>query len=163
MFKNVSCISVAILAFLIVLLFSLFGCNSTPKTPLTFTASPEKEIVGYIYIGGEVYNPGYYPLTAADSVATLINAAGGNANNSENLQIELIINKTDNTAQKVNINRAEAWLLEALPGIGKTRANAIIQYRNDNGNFKNVNELLKVEGIGQSTFDNIKELITVGN
>ena len=75
--------------------------------------------------------------------------------------MQLIINDEEDSAQKININCAAAWLLEALPGIGNTRANAIIKYRTENGGFKNINELLKVEGIGQNTFENIRSLITV--
>ena len=63
--------------------------------------------------------------------------------------------------QRVNINRAEAWLLEALPGIGEVRAQAIINYRRQNGLFHNINELTKVEGIGATTYEQIKHLITV--
>ncbi|GAH87864.1 unnamed protein product, partial [marine sediment metagenome] len=55
------------------------------------------------------------------------------------------------------------WLLEALPGIGETRAKAIVDYRNENGEFKRVEDLLQVKGIGQGTFDKIKDYITVSN
>ena len=65
--------------------------------------------------------------------------------------------------QRININRAEAWLLEALPGIGETRAQAIIDFRNQNGVFHNINELLKVKGIGVTTYEQIKHLITVAD
>jgi competence protein ComEA len=63
--------------------------------------------------------------------------------------------------QKVDINRAEAWLLQALPGIGEVRARAIVDYRQQNGSFRNINELLEVEGIGMDTYEKIKPLITV--
>ncbi len=63
--------------------------------------------------------------------------------------------------QKIDINRAEAWLLQALPGIGETRAQAIIDYRRQNGPFQSINELTKVSGIGAATLDSIKDLITV--
>jgi competence protein ComEA len=65
--------------------------------------------------------------------------------------------------QKVNINRAEAWLLGALPGIGEVRAQAIIDYRQQNGPFRSTNELLKVAGIGTATYERIKDLITVAD
>jgi competence protein ComEA len=67
------------------------------------------------------------------------------------------------TPQKININRAEAWLLEALPGIGSTRAKTIIAYREKYGLFRNTSELMKVEGIGQALYDQIKDLITVSD
>ena len=65
--------------------------------------------------------------------------------------------------QKINLNRAEAWLLEALPEIGESRAQAIIDYREQNGPFHNINELIKVEGIGTATYEKIKDRITVAD
>lgn len=59
----------------------------------------------------------------------------------------------------ININTANQSTLEQLPGIGKVKAQAIIDYRNQNGGFDNINELLNVSGIGQKTFDKLKNLI----
>ena len=55
------------------------------------------------------------------------------------------------------------WLLEALPGIGETRAQAIVDYRNENGPFKRIEDLLQVKGIGEGTLDKIKDYITVSD
>lgn len=65
--------------------------------------------------------------------------------------------------QKIDINRAEAWLLEVLPGIGPSKAQAIIDYRQQNGGFKHIIEITKVEGIGPAIYEEIKDLITVGD
>jgi comEA protein len=65
--------------------------------------------------------------------------------------------------QKIDINRAEAWLLEALPGIGPSKAQAIIAYRQQHGGFSNIVEIVNVEGIGQDTYEDIKDFITVGD
>jgi comEA protein len=65
--------------------------------------------------------------------------------------------------QKIDINRADAWLLEALPGIGPSKAQAIIVYREQNGGFGDIVEITEVAGIGLSIYDDIKELITVGD
>lgn len=65
--------------------------------------------------------------------------------------------------QKIDINRAEAWLLEALPGIGESKAQAIIAYRQQNGGFKHITEITLVDGIGPAIYEDIKELITVGD
>jgi comEA protein len=65
--------------------------------------------------------------------------------------------------QKIDINRAEAWLLEALPGVGPSKAQAIIDYRQQNGGFKHITEITEVEGIGPSIYEQIKDLITVGD
>jgi len=65
--------------------------------------------------------------------------------------------------QKIDINRAEAWLLEALPGIGETKAQAIIAYRQQNGGFKHIIEITEVDGIGPAIYEEIKDLITIGD
>jgi comEA protein len=65
--------------------------------------------------------------------------------------------------QKIDINRAKAWLLEALPGIGPSKAQAIIDYRQQNGGFKHITEITRVEGIGPAIYEQIKDLITVGD
>lgn len=65
------------------------------------------------------------------------------------------------TPQKVSINRADAWLLDALPGIGPTLAQNIIDYREEHGPFTMIEELLLVPGIGQATYDGVKDYITV--
>ena len=63
--------------------------------------------------------------------------------------------------QKIDINHAEAWLLEALPGIGETKAQAIIAYRQQNGGFGHIIEITNVSGIGPAIYEDIKDLITV--
>jgi competence protein ComEA len=120
---------------------------------------------GEVYIGGEVNNPGFYPLYEDDSVTGLIAAAGGIAGDADGSEIELIVYGSGNvaSAQLININTAEAWLLESLPGIGAVRAQAIVDYRRQYGPFRNVREITGVEGIGPSSFERIKHLITVAD
>lgn len=62
----------------------------------------------------------------------------------------------------IDINRADAEQLTALPGIGEVLANRIIAYREENGSFLSTQELQNVEGIGEKRLDAILELITVG-
>ena len=63
---------------------------------------------------------------------------------------------------KININTATQTELESLPRIGPKVAQRIIEYRTQNGNFKKIDDLMKVKGIGEKIFAQIKELITVG-
>lgn len=65
-------------------------------------------------------------------------------------------------AQSIDVNTATAAELEALPGIGPTKANAIIAYREQNGPFQSVDDLTKVSGIGDKTLQAIRDQITVG-
>ncbi|MCI5221684.1 MAG: helix-hairpin-helix domain-containing protein [Candidatus Electrothrix sp. AR4] len=62
----------------------------------------------------------------------------------------------------ININTATQSELTALPGIGPVKAEAIVQYRKDNGPFKEINALKNVNGIGVKTVEKIKKDITVG-
>jgi comEA protein len=63
---------------------------------------------------------------------------------------------------KININTAPAADLEALPRIGPKVAQRIVDFRTKNGGFKRIEDIMKVQGIGEKIFDEIKELITVG-
>ena len=66
--------------------------------------------------------------------------------------------------QPVNVNAASAEeLAEALKGVGLNKATAIIQYRDENGPFKHVDELVNVKGIGIKTVDQNREMILLGD
>lgn len=62
----------------------------------------------------------------------------------------------------VNINTADADTLTALPGIGRVLAERIVAYRRQNGSFRAIEEITKVEGIGEKKAEAILDLITVG-
>ena len=137
-----------------------------PEQPVEISLPPDDEQQGQIsqiYIDGAVNSPGIYPLFPGDSLEGLLRAAGG-VNGSADLSglfLRIPDTGTGQNAQKIDINRADAWLLEALPGIGETLAGRIVDYRNNNGPFRNTGELLKVNGIGDDTYGRIKNLITV--
>lgn len=61
----------------------------------------------------------------------------------------------------ININTADQTMLESLPGIGPTKAKAIVDFRQKNGSFKRIEDLLKVPGIGPKTLDGIRDQIRV--
>ena len=62
---------------------------------------------------------------------------------------------------KVNINTADEATLMALNGIGESKAKAILEYRQKNGPFKSVDDLMKVKGIGDKTLAQLREQLTV--
>ncbi len=68
---------------------------------------------------------------------------------------------TPTVTYPININTASQTLLEELPGIGATKAQAIITYRQEHGPFKKIEDILNVPGIGDGLFSQMKELITV--
>jgi competence protein ComEA len=61
----------------------------------------------------------------------------------------------------INLNTATVAQLETLPGVGKSTAERILEYRQKNGGFKKVEDLMNVRGIGEKSFLKIKPLITV--
>jgi competence protein ComEA len=68
---------------------------------------------------------------------------------------------TSGDTELININTASLEELDSLPGIGPTIAQRIIDYRTEKGPFQTIEDILNVSGIGPSTFDQIKDLITV--
>ena len=137
----------------------------SPGEPLEISILRSQDWQGNVYISGAVTNPGIYPFTAGDSIEELIQAAGGTIGNYDLDEIELYITEEEEEqeVQKIDINRAEVWLLEALPGIGETLARRIVDYRQQNGPFYSIRDLLKVDGIGDTRYEQIKHLITVGD
>lgn len=77
----------------------------------------------------------------------------GNGNN--------IGNSNSKEGEKVNINEAMQTELEELPGIGPSLASRIIEYREQNGDFKKIEELQNVKGIGDAKYNDIKDKVTV--
>jgi len=116
-----------------------------------------------IYIDGAVINPGWYPIYKDSAINDVIKLAGGLVDGADGNAIKLYIPNIEEPAspQFISINRADAWLLDALPGIGPTAAQKIVDYREANGPFVTIYELMLVPGIGESSFDKIKDLITV--
>ena len=129
-----------------------------PVAAIEISLSESPEYAGSIYVGEAVAAPGSYPYRSTDTIDDLLRIAGGAA---ENATLELRVLTAVAGPQRVDINRAEAWLLTALPGIGQTLADRIVDYRQQNGPFRSTSELMKVAGIGQDTFDKVKDKVTV--
>ena len=131
--------------------------------------TPSKEIE--IYVSGEVKIPGLYTLNETARIADAIEAAGGFTVEADESTVNLAstlrdgdhvyVCKEGESSMRININTADAWLLEALPGIGPATAEAIIEYRTENGPFTTIDGLKSVKGIGDSTFEKLADKITV--
>ncbi len=65
-------------------------------------------------------------------------------------------------SEKININTAGVDEFVALPGIGRAYAERIVEYRQKNGPFKRLEDLLNVRGIGEKTYERIKDRVTLG-
>ena len=138
----------------------------------------------FVEIKGEVLKPDVYELQEGSIVKDLIEEAGGlteeadisNINRAKKLQNhELIVihNINDKDTAPVlneiviesngliNINLADINDLQKITGIGQVKAESIIEYREKNGGFKSIDEVKNVDGIGEKTFEKIKEKITL--
>ena len=144
-------------------IFILVKAQNNPGVEISL-AEPQ-EIQGNIYISGAVNNPGVYPFYTGDTIASLVRAAGGVKEGASLADIKLSIAAADtgNLPQKIDINRAGAWLLEALPGVGEVKSGAVIAYRKRHGFFHDINELLNVTGFGEAGIAEIKDYVTVND
>lgn len=144
-----------------------------------------------VEIKGEVLKPDVYKIKENSRVNDLIDLAGGLTDfaNTENLnrasiisdgdciiignineeveESEIISSSVSNGSVKddksdvVNINTADLEKLKTITGIGDTKAQAIMEYREQNGKFKSVDDLTKITGIGEKTLEKIRDKITV--
>jgi len=145
-----------------VMLATKHGENQPVAIVLSQTEPPQQG--GEVHVGGAVANPGIYSLQEDDTLQALLSDAGIEPDaDLGRIKIYIPREGEKQSPQKIDINRAEPWLLEALPGIGDVRARAIVDYRNEHGPFRRTEDLLQVKGIGQGTFDNIKDYITVSD
>ena len=143
----------------------------------------------YVDVKGEVHHPGVYQMKAENRVKDLIEAAGGftpladdqKLNLAQLLEDQMVIvvpkkgedvnselsqapipqKKEVGKEGKVNINTATVEELKTLKGIGEKKAEAIIEYRKQNGSFKNKEELMKVRGIGKKLYESFQERVIV--
>ncbi len=162
---------IALLAALIVIggAVLLYRQWALPQSVEIVISPPSPEI--HVYVEGEVVSPGVYTLQDGDRVADAIEAAGGFTPDADQGAVDLAaplrdgdrvhVYRIGDVPQKINLNTAEAWLLQSLPGIGESLAQRIIDYRNENGSFQQIEDLKKVEGIGAATFEKLKDNITV--
>jgi len=157
-----------IIIFLVIIIATggiVFWSRYSGSPPIEISISSEQEWQGGIYISGAINNPGFYPVRTQDNLQDIIQAAGGTRSAADLSRLKIYIPQIGEEIQpqKIDLNRAEAWLLEALPGIGEVRAQAIIDYRCQHGPFYSITELTKVDGIGITTYEQIKHLITVAD
>ncbi|MEE8414158.1 MAG: ComEA family DNA-binding protein [Dehalococcoidales bacterium] len=158
----------AVIIFLIAVIIiggTVIWSKYSPARPMEISLLPAQEWQGTIFITGNITTPGFYPFATDDSLGDLIQTAGGAAASANLSRLKLYVSGEgeEEGAQKIDINRAEIWLLEALPGIGETLAQRIVDYRRQNGLFRNTKELLEVAGIGTTTYERIKDLISVAD
>ena len=120
-----------------------------------------------VKVSGAVKLPGWYALPEGSLLIDAIKIAGGILPEAEleKLNLALFLKEEEEVwipGGKININTASLKQLTYLPGIGPELAKRIIEYREDGLRFKSVLELKEVKGIGEIKFQQIKEIITIG-
>ncbi|MBQ6297287.1 MAG: helix-hairpin-helix domain-containing protein [Selenomonadaceae bacterium] len=167
----------------LVVLFILFfiGLMEDDTPALPPPTPPVKKIS--VYVSGQVKNISVVELEDTGNLRFIdaVNKAGGLTNFADTEAVNLAEKLTDgqhvhiptkeilfqeqnfssaSSSDLVNINTADAERLATLKGIGPALAQRIIDYREQNGNFKSIDELKNVRGIGQKKFDAFKDKIT---
>ena len=138
----------------------------------------------FVDVKGAVKHPGVFETTKDKRVKDLIEEAGGllddadtsTLNLSQKVKDQMVIyvlkhgekpkqisdgGSSSSNADVININIANKEQLMKISGVGKTKAEAIISYRDKNGDFKKKEDITKVRGIGKATFEKIKDKIEV--
>ncbi|QNE47062.1 hypothetical protein F1C58_09240 [Glaciihabitans sp. INWT7] len=156
---------------------------SAPSTP--GGSGPPRSAAGgvtiYVHILGAVAKPGLYLLRDGDRAVDAIAAAGGFTPAAEQAGLNLarpivdgeqilvpavgetpvITPGAPSAGGKVNINTADEAALETLPRVGPAMAKRILDWRAKNGRFTALEDLMSVTGVGQKTFDSLKDLVTL--
>ena len=164
---------------------------SQPRGQAVQLSPPATAAPLIVHITGAVVDPGVYSQPPGSRVMDAIQAAGGLTTDADSTLINLAKMVEDgmqiwvprqlagdlerinpgkaeenpvagNLGALININTATQTELETLPGIGPVTAEAIIQYRQENGPFSEIQGIQAVSGIGPVTFEKIREFITVG-
>jgi competence protein ComEA len=158
--------------------------STNPENDVKEEQPTEKKTI-VVHITGEVNKPGVIELEEGKRIIDAIKTAGGATSKANLTQINLayvlkdgmkiyIPNIEDKNIEyittnigdsddkeKININLANEKDLQKLPGIGTSTAKKIIKYREENGEFKNIEDIKNVKGIGESKYEEIKEKIEI--
>ena len=122
-----------------------------------------------VEIKGEIEKPGIYELKKGSNLKDLLDIAiildssdlSSYSLNTALYNNQIIVIPKISEEVLISINSADLKQLSSLPGIGIKTAEKIIEYRNNNGSFNSLEELMNVKGIGKSKFNKIKEYITL--
>jgi competence protein ComEA len=132
----------------------------------------------FVHVTGAVARPGLFELADGARVIDAIAAAGGFTKTANREQLNLARPLTDGeqfsvpaegeqeadaaaSDSRVNLNTADAAALDTLPRVGPAMAARILAWRDANGRFMTIDDLRNVSGIGDKTFEGLRELITV--
>ena len=159
--------------------------DSNEPQPLELEENPQEEENLVVDVKGAIKSPGVYEMKLGDRVIDVIEQAGGLHENADSNNVNFAMKLVDEMVLyipivgeeltpeptvggvqnqgdgKVNLNKASEAELQTLTGVGPAKATAIIEYRDQNGGFKKVEEIMEISGIGEKTFEKFKDQITV--
>ena len=149
---------------------TLFFRLNSDSYPIEISLPPVSDDIE-VYISGEVQIPGVYILPEGSRIVDLVELAGGFTGVADSIAVNpagilrdgarIHILAEGESSQKININTADAWLLDALPGIGETLAERIVEHRLQNGPFGSIDDLKQVKGVREATIEKIRDKIAV--
>ncbi|MGN9864575.1 helix-hairpin-helix domain-containing protein [Bacillus swezeyi] len=161
--------------------------SDRPQTVKNDEKAKEAETI-VVDLKGAVKQPGVYEMRAGDRVHHLLKKAGGTVKKAAEEQVNLAAVLQDGmviyipyegeesapipsesgasaadggAGEMININTASSEELQEIPGVGPSKAEAIITYREENGPFQTIEDITNVSGIGEKSFEKIKSSISV--
>ncbi len=138
----------------------------------------ENTTIIYVHVCGAVASPGVYEFTGEERIFDAIERAGGMTLDADTTYLNMaklltdgmklyvptkeeVANMADGSSNIVNINTASVQQLTTLPGIGQSKAEDIVNYRNENGEFQTIEDIMNIPGIKEAAFNKIKDYISV--
>lgn len=155
---------------------------STPVEEIPYAESSAQPAAVYVHVFGAVAKPGLYRLADGARVVDVVAAAGGLQSDADTGAVNLARRLADGEQLyvpavgetivdspgtspagdgRVNLNTADAAALETLPRIGPALAERILAWRDENGRFTSVEDLLAVPGIGEKMLEGLRDVVTV--
>lgn len=160
---------------------SVVAPSALPSSSTAASPGANSAVI-YVHILGQINTPGLYALHDGDRAVDVVAAAGGLTASADPSALNLARFLSDgeqiivpavgenmpaagagggtSIPGKVNINTADEPTLETLPRVGPAMAARILAWRAANGRFTAVEDLMSVSGIGEKTFDGLKDLVT---
>lgn len=178
-------IVVVVIALAITVAIGILRGTSAPVEAVTVAdgGGPDAVVAAslYVHVSGSVASPGLYVLDEGARVVDAVAAAGGFAAGADEAAVNLarplsdgeqlvvpVVGAVDQPGAaappgdgRVNLNTADTAQLDTLPRIGPAMAERIIRWRDENGRFTSVEDLLAVPGIGEKMLEALRGLVTV--
>ncbi len=148
--------------------------NTEKESEKEKDVAEKKEKAGYVHICGAVENPGIYEFYEGERLFEILDKAGGYDEEADTDAVNIAVEAKDGMQVRIpyigesinvsenkliDINKASVEELCTIPGIGESRAKAIIEYRESKGGFSDIEELKEISGIKNATFDKIKPYV----